>query len=50
MTITLRTILGLAGVACFLAAAFAAAGWWVGPNVTALALAGFACWLASTLP
>lgn len=46
----LRTVLVVAGVACFLVAAVAAAGWIAGPNATALALAGFACWLAATLP
>jgi hypothetical protein len=50
MNRTLRTILIVAGVACFAVAAVAAAGWISGPNVTALALAGLACWLASTLP
>lgn len=49
MNRTLRTIIVLAGVACFVAAAMSAAGW-VDLNSTALALAGFACWLGSTLP
>ena len=50
MSRTVRTIIVLAGVACFAVAAIAAAGWWTTPNVAALTLCGLGCWLASTLP
>lgn len=46
---TLRTILVVLGVACFVAGAGSAFGWW-SASATGFAFAGFAFWLASTLP
>lgn len=50
---TIRTMLVVAGVACFAVAALASFGWLPGDpdvNVTGVALGGFACWLGSSLP
>lgn len=49
MTPTLRTILVVLGVACFVAGAGSGFGWW-NASATGFGLLGFACWLGSTLP
>lgn len=50
MNRTLRLILVVCGVACFVIAALTAAGWIPEINANAFALLGFAFWLASTAP
>lgn len=50
MNRTLRTILVIAGVACFAASAAASFGWLPDANAQGLALGAFGFWLASTLP
>jgi hypothetical protein len=48
---TLRIILIVLGIVCFVVGALVSFGsWGDGPNASGMALLGFAFWLASTLP